>query len=276
MNDAGIAREGGDVAAADLVDRARYPIDRLDEPEGQAFVARCRGQLRAEGVCTLAGFITPAAQQAMAAEAIRALPQAFFCRNTHNAYLEPDDDRFPADHPRRRRLRTDVGSVAADRLPPDGLLHRLYGWDAMTDFVGAVLERRPFYRLADPLGAVSINVFRPGDAHSWHFDESEYTTTLMLQEAESGGAFEYVPAIRPAEGEDHEAVGRVLDGDRAGIRRLPFGAGTLSIFGGRRALHRVTEVGGGRPRLVAVLCYNSRPGIANSDAVRMLFWGRTR
>ncbi len=276
MNEAWSAPESADATAADLVDRRRHPIDRLGEPEGRGFVARCREQLRAEGVCTISGFITPAAQAAMAAEAMRALPRAFFCQNTHNAYLEPHDDRFPSDHPRRRRLRTDVGSVAADRLPPDGLLHRLYGWGAMTAFVGAVLERHPFYRLADPLGAVSINVFRPGDAHAWHFDESEYTTTLMLQEAESGGAFEYVPAIRPAEGEDHAAVGRILDGDRTGVRRLPFGAGTLSIFGGRRALHRVTAVAGSRPRLVAVLCYNSRPDVTNSDEVRMLFWGRTQ
>jgi len=276
MNEAWSAPESADATAADLVDRRRYPIDRLGEPEGRGFVARCREQLRTEGVCTIPGFITPAAQAAMAAEAMRALPRAFFCQNTHNAYLEPHDDRFPSDHPRRRRLRTDVGSVAADRLPRDGLLHRLYGWDAMTAFVGAVLERHPFYRLADPLGAVSINVFRPGDAHAWHFDESEFTTTLMLQEAEEGGAFEYVPAIRPAEGEDHAAVGRILDGDRTGVRRLPFRAGTLSIFGGRRALHRVTAVAGRRPRLVAVLCYNSRPDVTNSDEVRMLFWGRTQ
>jgi len=259
-----------------LIDRARYPIDRLREPQGAAFLERCRAQLRTEGVCTLAGFLTTEAVAAVAAEATRALPSAFFCENTHNAWLEPDDGRFPPDHPRRRRLATNVGSVAFDRLPADGPLRRLYGWDAMTDFVGAVLDRSPFYRLADPLGAVSINVFRPGDAHAWHFDESEYTTTIMLQEAETGGAFEYVPGIRPADDGDHGAVGRLLDGERVGIRRLPFGAGTLSIFGGRRALHRVTEVGGSRPRLVAVLCYNSRPGVTNSDEVRMLFWGRTQ
>ena len=35
-----------------------------------------------------------------------------------------------------------------------------------------------------------------------------------------------------------------------------------------------TRVGGRHHRLVAVLCYNREPGVANSDEVRKLFWGR--
>ena len=52
------------------------------------------------------------------------------------------------------------------------------------------------YPLADPLGAASINVFRPGWYHAWHFDEAEFTTTLCLQDAEVGGAFEYSLPLR--------------------------------------------------------------------------------
>jgi hypothetical protein len=37
----------------------------------------------------------------------------------------------------------------------------------------------------------------------------------------------------------------------------------------------VTEILGDRLRLVAVLAFNGRPGVTNSDEVRRLFWGRT-
>jgi hypothetical protein len=264
------------LAAADLIDRNRYPIDALPSPAGRELVAACRRQLRDDGVALLPGFVAPAAVAAMAAEGRALAGQAFFCDNTHNAYLEPDDGAFPPDHPRRRRLHTKVGSIAYDLLPAGSPLRRLYNWDPLVDFIGAVLDRPTLYRLADPLGACSINVFRPGGLHAWHFDEAPYSTTLMLQAAEAGGFFEYVPHLRTGDGAEHDAVGRILDGEEGAVRRLPFAAGTLSIFAGHVSMHRVTELGGGRLRLVAVLAFHGKPGVTNSDTVRQLFWGRTK
>ena len=88
--------------------------------------------------------------------------------------LEPDDGAFPPEHPRRRRLRTIVGSVAYDLLPPASPLRRLYDWHNLIEFIRLVLDRPTLYHLADPLGALSINVFQPGGHHAWHFDETEY------------------------------------------------------------------------------------------------------
>ena len=262
--------------AGDLVDLARYPIANLTSAAAQELVGHYRRQLADTGVALLRGFLTPQATAAMAAEARAAAPGAFFCDNTHNVYLEPDDGAFAPDHPRRRRLRTIVGSVAYDLLPAGSPLRRLYNWDNLIEFVRLVLNRPALYRLADPLGALSINVFQPGGHHAWHFDETEYTTTIMLQEAEEGGHFEYVPHLRRPDGGEYDTIGRVLDGDEQGVQRLPFSAGTLSLFAGRVSMHRVTEVLGNRLRLVAVLAFNGKPNVTNSDAVRKLFWGRTR
>ncbi|MGH6931914.1 MAG: hypothetical protein ACREEE_05705 [Dongiaceae bacterium] len=51
--------------------------------------------------------------------------------------------------------------------PTASPLRRLYNWDPLVGFIGAVLGRRELHRLADSLGACSINVFRPGGAHAW-------------------------------------------------------------------------------------------------------------
>lgn len=258
-----------------IVDLERYPIDRLEDVGGVDLVVRARDSMRQRGLCLLPGFIREKALRTMREEALRSLPKAFFCHNRHNAYLRDDDPAYPAEHPRRRRLRTDVGSIACDHLPADGVLRGLYENDVLTRFVGRVLGYRDFHRLADPIGAVSINVFEPGHAHAWHFDESHFSVTLMLQAAEEGGHFEYVPNLRSPRDDGYEAVRQVLDGGHSAVQRAPFETGALFLFAGRYSLHRVTVVGGGRPRLVPVLCYDPQPGIVNSDAVRLLFWGRT-
>ena len=258
-----------------LVDLARYPVHRLAEPEGATLVDTCRRQFVATGVCLLPEFLTSAAIERMVNEAGTALAGTFYCHDTHNAYLRPDDPAYGPDHPRNRRLRTDVGSIASDLLPRDGALLALYHCKALTRFIGEVLGHPKFYRSADPLGAVSVNVFEPGGGHHWHFDESRFAVTLMLQPAETGGHFEYVTNVRSPDDDGHDPVGRILDGDESRVERLPLRPGTLSIFNGRDTLHRVTEVGGKRHRLVPVLVYATQPGVTNSDAVRVLFWGRT-
>ena len=59
------------------------------------------------------------------------------------------------------------------------------------------------------------------------------------------------------------------------VKRLEFEPGTLSIFQGNECLHRVTKCHGSRNRLVAVLCYATRPAMKNSKEVQMMFWGRS-
>ncbi len=219
-------------------------------------------------------FILPEALEALAEESSALAPEAYFFRSTHNAYLTEDDPDLPADTVARRQEQTYVGSVAFDRLSGDSRLLSLYLWDPLKNFIGTVLGKSEFHRFADPLGACSINVFVDGGEHGWHFDESEFTVTLMLQPPEEGGDFEFVPLIRGTDDEE-TVVAKVLSGGRNGVMRLPFSAGTLLIFGGSQTLHRVTRVSGERPRLVPVLCYSEKPGLENSETVQRMFWGRT-
>jgi len=258
-----------------MVDLERYPIEDLGSASSAAFVQRCRVAYLETGLCMLPGFIRPRAQVELAREANTVSHEAYFCDSTHNAYLSDDDPGLAPDDVARRQEQTYVGSVAYDRIGRSTRLRQLYLWDPLKDFIAAVLGKQRLFRFDDPLGACSINVFVDGGQHGWHFDESEFTVTLMLQAPEVGGSFEYVPGIRGL-ADERAIVASVLDGDRRRVVHLPFAAGTLLIFGGRDTLHRVTRVEGERPRLVPVLCYAERPGQTNSDTVRQLFWGRTQ
>lgn len=258
--------------ATAMVDLSRYPIANILSGEGEALAQQCRREYNETGLCMLPGFIKDEALEKLAAEAESMKSDAYFCKSTHNAYLgEGSDD---ASAVASRMEETYVGSVPYDRIREDAQLNQLYLWDPLKDFIGFVLGKSPFYRFADPFGACSVNVFVDGGEHGWHFDESEYTVTLMLQKPDNGGSFEYVPRIRGLADEE-TIVESVLSGARERVVDLPFTAGTLLIFGGQQTLHRVTRVSGQRARLVPVLCFSESPNESNSEAVRKLFWGRS-
>jgi hypothetical protein len=260
--------------ARNMVNLSRYPMLDLESPEGAAFARSCREEYLQTGLCMLKEFILPQVLPDLAAEAAGSVDDAYFCKSSHNAYLTADDADLADDDIERRQEQTFVGSVPYDRIDPGGQLNGLYQWDPLKNFIGYVLGKETLYRFADPFGACSINVFVDGGEHGWHFDESEFTVTLMLQPPEVGGTFEYVPLIRGRD-DEKELVAGLLDGKRDGVVELPFSAGTLLIFGGNQTIHRVTRVQGDRPRLVPVLCYSETPGQVNSESVRQLFWGRT-
>ena len=139
----------------------------------------------------------------------------------------------------------------------------------------AVLGEASLHAYADPLASINLHYAAPGQELGWHFDNSSFAITLMIQAPQRGGAFEYVSGVRDADAGDMNfaATGRVLDG-AAKPRRLAMAPGALVLFRGRNALHRVTPVEGAVTRMLGVLAYNSEPGIALSESARMTFFGR--
>ena len=259
-----------------VIDLEKYPLDELDHEAGQHFLSECRSAYEDNGLCYLPDFIRPHALEKMVGEAIQSIGDAYFCNSHHNVYLTdnspgpPEDDH---DCHQFRRERTVVGSIPYDRIQ-NSFLQQLYLWDPLKDFVANVLGKPELHRLADPLGACSINVFVDGGCHGWHFDESEFSITLMLQAPDQGGDFEYAPMLR-GQPEEAQRIKAILNGNRSEVHVLPFRPGTLLIFGGRQTLHRVTPVSGASARLVPVLCYSQTPNLMNSPTVQTLFWGRT-
>ncbi|NKB77501.1 MAG: hypothetical protein GKR96_10785 [Gammaproteobacteria bacterium] len=181
---------------AQLVNLQRYPIDTLGSASGIAFAKQCKRDYERTGLCILPSFIQADALETLVTEANKASKHAYFCKNTHNAYLSDMGSTAAEGSIERRHEQTFVGSVPYDRIEGNSLLKALYLWDPLKDFIGQVLGKTSLYRFADPLGACSINVFADGGEHGWHFDESEFTVTLMLQPPSIGGSFEYAPFVR--------------------------------------------------------------------------------
>ena len=261
-------------SGADLVDLDRYPVHELESAAGSQLLERCREDMARSGAARLDGFVRPEAVAQLAADASGLVPLGFGNDDVHTVYFEDVDTSLPTDDPRRLLVRSAQKAVAMDRLPESFGVRRLYAWDDLTTFVAAALGKDRLYRSEDPLDGCNVTVYEEGDELGWHFDRSEFSVTLMIQPAEQGGVFEYVPAVRSADDERYAAVGAILAGEQKDVIELPSVPGTLAFFRGRYSLHRVTPVKGTRPRLNSVLTYASAPGHRLNPLTAKLFYGR--
>ncbi|TWP35806.1 HalD/BesD family halogenase [Leekyejoonella antrihumi] len=260
---------------ADVVDLDRYPIHDLASERGRRLVQECQAELAETGVCNLEGFITRDAVARMVRVAGELADKAWSSDRTHTIYFEPADETVPTSHPRAHQVRSAKHGIAYDHIPGDAPLRRLYESDDLTAFIATVLEKPVLYRSADPLDALQITTFKPGDELGWHFDRSEFSMTVMYQPADEGGEFLYAPGLRSQEQEHYDEVEQVLRGDTSRLRVLPAAPGTLAFFRGEHALHTVTPVKGETPRINSVLTYGERPDMRLNDLTSELFYGRT-
>ena len=258
-----------------LIDLASSPILDLGAEPGLALIARCRTEIAAIGCCELPGFLTPNAVEAIIAETETLVPLAHHAEGPVQPYLEPADPSLPARHPRRHLGRSSLAAIAYDLFPVQHHLRRLYEWDALMAFIAATLGLDRLHRYADRLGALNVAVMRDGDELGWHFDQTDFVTSIALRDAEAGGDFEYAPGIRSDTDENFEGVQQVLEGSRSRVRRVPMVPGTLLLFKGRHAIHRVTPIRGCTPRLVALLAYDAKPETTSSELLRLARYGRS-
>ena len=265
--------DGVAVDLAGIVDLDRYPI-HVDGPARRELVARVRGEVRAVGCAVIRGFVRADAIPALVAEgdSVAHLGHRNFNRtNPYFTQLPPD---LPDAHPLRRFYDRSNSFVPADHFGADSIVRSIYEWPAFAPFVQEVLEEPSFHRYADPLADVIINVAEEGNGFPWHFDTNNYTVTLAIQNAESGGEFEYSPNLRTPTDENYDGVGRVLDGDRTLVRSLHLEPGDLQIFKGRYSLHRVTPLAGPTRRYVAIFSFTEMEGVVGSPERTRQLYGR--
>jgi len=260
--------------ALDLVDLDRFPIADLDQGRGAAFLAECQQTMEDNGWCNLDGFIRPDALANLAAESNDLLPTADVLTIKRNIYQGSIDPSLPKDHPRRKEFMHVAVQLADDQIPGETLVKRLYHSKTLTEFVRRVQGKSQLYRCADEFQALNVVALQPESWHAWHYDTTECTVTLLLQAAEDGGEFAFLPNSRTDDTEDREAVDRILADDLSAASTFSRGAGTFTLFRGGYSLHGVTKVKGSRPRISAILTYDEEPGRVISDDINVRIYGK--
>ena len=256
----------------ELLDLDYYP---LDQPARiGSLIQWCKSCLDEQGLFNLYGLVRPEAL-ARILEPLAPLfaTDAFTHSREHNIYFSDRVAGLPNDHPALKRFETTNRVLCADQLSDNPLLD-IYTWQPLMDFLSIVMDKEHLFLMQDPLASVNVMHYRHGEALNWHFDRSEFTTTLLLQEAKQGGEFQYCSDLRSEQNPNYDGVGAMLAEGGSTARVLPLFAGTLNVFRGRNTAHRVSPVVGEKNRIIAVFSYYDRPGVMFSEEERLGFYGR--
>lgn len=250
-----------------IINHAQYPIDDPDHPQRQVIVDHIKTELDNDGCAVIRNFFSDAGLKALIAEAAERLEQTYYSpKKLCNIYLNEGDAGFPKEHPRNVFIPRTNGFITADLFSEATHSYRLYHWEALKRFLADCLGKDELFIYDDPVSNMIVNVGKPGQQFNWHFDTNEFTITMLLQAAPSGGIFEYVPGLRNQHDECYDEVKQVLDGDRSRVRKLELNAGDLQFFLGRYALHQVTANSGDDNRLLLIMSFTEQPGVVGSIA----------
>lgn len=256
--------------ATELINLDRYPID-IAGPQRDVLLSRMRAALAHDGCAVLKGFLSDAGISALKAEADSVSSKGHRSFNRTNPYFTRDNPRLAKDDPRRAFFDRSNNFIAADNFSLLGPLRTVHNFHAFDPFIQACLQEKQFFRYADPLADVIINMADTGNGFPWHFDTNNFTVTLAIQNADIGGAFEYAPNIR-ANGENFSEVRKVLDGTSHRVVSLELEPGDLQLFKGRYSLHRVAPLKGSKPRYVAIFSYVEQPDmVATPERCKQLY-----
>jgi hypothetical protein len=257
-----------------LLNLDRYPLHQLDSDAGQQLVQKCIDDLQHKGMFTLGGFLRSEVVDAMLPDLLQRIEyESFTHEREHNIYFNDKLEGLPRDHPALTRVKTVNHTLCGDQIAEP--LREVYLWSGLADFLARVMGKAALYPMDDPLACANVMGYYEGEGLNWHFDRSEFTTTLLLQAPEQGGEFQYRHELRSDDDPNYEGIARLLRGEDNQVTTLRLGAGDLNVFKGKNTAHRVTPPVGELGRVVTVFTYYETPGRMFTDEENMGFYGRT-
>jgi hypothetical protein len=252
-----------------IINMDKHPINSSD------YRTECKRKLDNEGVLVLTDFLLKDTITRILKEANEQEDLAYYCVNKHNVYLEPLDPSFQESHPRNKTVISSKGCITDNQVPSGSYLRFLYNSKSFKEFLCEVLSEEALYKYDDELSSINIHYAKEGQELGWHFDNSSFAITLLIQKPISGGRFEYIRDFRNSSNNEnnYDQVSQLLD-NRCTPKKLKMENGSLVLFRGKNAIHRVTPTEGHLTRVLSVLAYNSEPDVKLSESARMTFFGK--
>jgi len=248
-----------------IVNVNAYPIDDLGRPESLEVIARAKQQLNSTGACHFGGFLSDTGLADFLAEAQALESEAHMSDNWYTPYYGRPDSSYPAGHPLNSAVHFAVRYVSRTLLSKESPLRYLFEDSTLLHFLRALLPDEPLYRYSDSRGSLNYTVMTEGDELGWHFDACELVASILLRPPETGGTFEYIPAVRTAEDENFPAAASILGGEDDHRTLVDFLPGDMVLFRGRHSLHRVTPILGDTSRLIALMSFDNVEKAAERD-----------
>ncbi len=273
------------MGAVTAATRAMAPwVWQPDDQRRTDTIDAARAALAADGCAVIPAVLPPESVAALNDEVLARKATTHYSTRTMNPYFHTEPDRgYPDRHPVNTFIERSSGFIPGDSWEAGCLTDQLFRSPELIDLVAQCLELDELHCYADPLAGLTANILDPSQQFTWHFDTNDFAVTVLVAEADEGGLFQYVPAIRSPDDEGFDHIQAVLEGgdllpgdpeaERLGVTTLELRPGDLQIFRGRYSLHRVTRVAAdSAPRHAAIFAYTREAGvIGRVERTRQLF-----
>ena len=231
--------------------------------------------LQKDGILIFKSFIGNDGINSLQQEAKKLKDFSYKSTSEYNVYVSEYDSSFSINSARNRMMSTSKKCVPNDLIPSDSILQKIYDSEIIKSFFKDILGKEELHPYSDPLSSININYYDKGDALGWHFDNSDFTITLLIKNCEKGGMYEFFNDMRYENGkENYDFVEEILDNKVKGTVVNTF-EGDLMIFKGNKSIHQVTAVEEGE-RILVTFNYNETSGVALSEKSRKTFFGRIK
>ncbi|RLA08155.1 MAG: 2OG-Fe(II) oxygenase [Gammaproteobacteria bacterium] len=258
----------------ELIDLEQYPLHEPDSAACKTLIGNCIADLDRKGMFTLPGFVL---SSALTGILDKLLPQftneAFTHEREHNIYFSDEPIDIEPGHPALALQKTINHTLCADQLA-DNAIRRIYEWPALTNFLARVVKKNALFVMDDPLARFNVMAYYENEGLNWHFDRSEFTTTLLLQAPLAGAEFQYRPNLRSDGDPNYDGVAKLLQNQDPAVETISLNAGDLNVFKGKNTAHKIKPVKGDRPRIIGVFTYYEAPGRWFTPEEQQGFYGR--
>ena len=86
--------------------------------------------------------------------------------------------------------------ITDDVISKESPLRIVYNSLIFKNFISFVTGQKKLFPYDDKLSSINIHYARKGEELGWHFDNSSFAITLMINDVSIGGEFEYTSQIR--------------------------------------------------------------------------------
>ena len=200
-----------EVNLKNIINLEDYPINEAH------WLKKIQNQFDETGIVSLENFVLPESMDNIKKESLSKLNHAYFNPQEHNVYLKSEDEMYSSEHPRNRKVKSSKGCITDDLINLLSPLKIIYNSSTFVDFISFVTKQDSIHPYKDKLSSINIHYARRGEELGWHFDNSSFAITLMINEVSSGGEFEYTKPLRGSsinQSKEFENISNVLNGKK--------------------------------------------------------------
>ena len=253
-----------------IVNILKYPIDN------KVWISKAKEIYENTGLLSMPNFLVYNSLKLIQSESKSKFKFAYFNPQKHNVYLQPFDSNYSSKHPRNKNVISSKGCITDDLIDLESPLRILYNSLIFKKFISFITNQESLYPYEDIYSSINIHYARKGEELGWHFDNSSFAITLMINSVSQGGEFEYTDCIRGKnieKSQEFKNVSEVLN-NKYSSKKITMKPGGMLLFNGKDSMHRVTKVNCDEVRILVVFAYNKEPGISLSKSAQKTFYGK--